>query len=163
MDTRNTARRLTALIVAGSILAGPAFAGPPPWAGGGHGGGDREERGHRSYDEDRHGHDRVVVRQGHYFDSRSRESVAHYYESRRCPPGLAKKHNGCMPPGHAKRMWVVGEPLPPTVVIAPVPQQIVVTLPPPPVGHRYVEVAGDILLIAAGSKMVVDGINGLTR
>ncbi len=22
---------------------------------------------------------------------------------RDCPPGLAKKHNGCMPPGHAKR------------------------------------------------------------
>lgn len=20
-----------------------------------------------------------------------------------CPPGLARKHNGCMPPGHAKR------------------------------------------------------------
>jgi hypothetical protein len=25
------------------------------------------------------------------------------YAGRHCPPGLAKKHNGCMPPGHAKR------------------------------------------------------------
>jgi hypothetical protein len=44
-----------------------------------------------------------------------------------------------------------------------VPQQIIIKLPPAPAGHRYVEVAGDILLIAVGSKMVVDGINGLMR
>lgn len=24
------------------------------------------------------------------------------YETGSCPPGLAKKHNGCLPPGHAK-------------------------------------------------------------
>jgi hypothetical protein len=29
-----------------------------------------------------------------------------------CPPGLAKKNNGCMPPGHAKKMFSVGERLP---------------------------------------------------
>ena len=22
-----------------------------------------------------------------------------------CPPGLAKKHNGCMPPGQAKKLY----------------------------------------------------------
>ncbi|WP_422028986.1 excinuclease ABC subunit A [Roseovarius sp.] len=22
-----------------------------------------------------------------------------------CPPGLAKKHNGCLPPGHAKKIY----------------------------------------------------------
>ena len=78
-----------------------------------------------------------------------------------CPPGLAKKNNGCMPPGQAKK-WQVGQPLPRDVVFHPVPSQLVVTLPPVPVGHRYVQVAGDILLIAIGSKMVVDGINGLS-
>lgn len=26
-----------------------------------------------------------------------------------CPPGLARKHNGCMPPGHAKRLYRVGQ------------------------------------------------------
>jgi hypothetical protein len=26
-----------------------------------------------------------------------------------CPPGLAKKGNGCMPPGQAKRMYSVGQ------------------------------------------------------
>jgi hypothetical protein len=27
-----------------------------------------------------------------------------YGYDRGCPPGLAKKHNGCMPPGHARRL-----------------------------------------------------------
>jgi hypothetical protein len=26
-----------------------------------------------------------------------------------CPPGLAKKNNGCMPPGQAKKMYDVGQ------------------------------------------------------
>ena len=26
-----------------------------------------------------------------------------------CPPGLARKHNGCMPPGQAKKMFRVGQ------------------------------------------------------
>ncbi len=26
-----------------------------------------------------------------------------------CPPGLAKKHNGCMPPGQAKKLYKVGQ------------------------------------------------------
>ena len=26
-----------------------------------------------------------------------------------CPPGLAKKHNGCMPPGQAKKLYSIGQ------------------------------------------------------
>ena len=29
-----------------------------------------------------------------------------------CPPGLAKKNNGCMPPGQAKRLYRVGQRYP---------------------------------------------------
>lgn len=29
-----------------------------------------------------------------------------------CPPGLAKKHNGCMPPGQAKRLFREGQRVP---------------------------------------------------
>ena len=29
-----------------------------------------------------------------------------------CPPGLAKKHNGCMPPGKAKKLFRVGQRFP---------------------------------------------------
>jgi hypothetical protein len=33
------------------------------------------------------------------------------YRRGHCPPGLAKKHNGCMPPGQAKK-WQIGHQLP---------------------------------------------------
>jgi len=29
-----------------------------------------------------------------------------------CPPGLAKKHNGCMPPGQAKKLYRIGQRFP---------------------------------------------------
>ena len=103
---------------------------------------------------------------GKYFNDHNRDAVQNYYASaghngKACPPGLAKKNNGCMPPGQAKK-WQVGHPLPTTVVTYAVPHQVLISLPPVPVGHKYVQVAGDILLIAVGSMMVVDGINGLS-
>ena len=110
-------------------------------------------------------HDRNRPRVGGYFDDRHRQSVHTYYTSysgKSCPPGLAKKNNGCMPPGHAKN-WQVGQRLPSHVTVYTVPQPILVTLPPPPPQHSYVRVSGDILLVAAGTRMVVDGINGLMR
>ena len=164
MNTHQSHRAL-ALLLAALIGAAPAFAGPPSWAGGGkHAGG--EEHGHKGgADVGGHGkHGGKGPQQGAFFGSRHRDSVHTYYASgKHCPPGLARKNNGCMPPGQAKKQWAVGQPLPSTVVVHAVPQQIVVTLPPVPVGHKYVQVAGDILLVAAGSMMVVDGINGLMR
>ncbi|MCG2594458.1 DUF1236 domain-containing protein [Ramlibacter sp. XY19] len=162
MHPKLHSRRTLALVLATLVAAGSAFAGPPPWAGGGkHGGGEESHKGKE------HGggkHADKGPKQGAFFDSRNRDSVHHYYASAKsCPPGLAKKNNGCMPPGQAKKQWNVGQPLPSTVVVYPVPKQIIVTLPPVPVGHKYVQVAGDILLVAAGSMMVVDGINGLMR
>ena len=29
-----------------------------------------------------------------------------------CPPGLAKKHNGCMPPGQARKLYRIGQRFP---------------------------------------------------
>jgi hypothetical protein len=107
------------------------------------------------------------VKVGAYFTDQQRSSVRTYYTShyggaKSCPPGLAKKNNGCMPPGQAKK-WAVGQPLPAGVVLYPVPHQVLVTLPPAPMGHKYVRVATDILLIAVGSQMVIDGISDLMR
>ena len=75
-----------------------------------------------------------------------------------CPPGLAKKNNGCLPPGHAKR-WNVGQPLPYGVTWYAVPQDLYVRLAPPPYGHRYVYLDGGVLLLNVSTRFVVDAVS----
>ena len=169
--TFSTAHRMFGLLLAALVAAAPAWADKPEWAGKGKEKHEKHENKHGKGDrDDRHGGNdhqgRREVRVGAYFDDHQRSSVRHYYQQqydggrRGCPPGLAKKHNGCMPPGQAKK-WAVGQPLPTGVVVYTVPQPVLVQLPPVPVGYKYVRVASDILLVAAGTQMVVDGITGL--
>lgn len=106
------------------------------------------------------------IEPGSYFNDGQRSAAVEYYGHQgatgRCPPGLAKKHNGCMPPGQAKK-WQRGQVLPRTVVYYPVPREVVVRIGAAPAGYRYVRVANDILLIAVGTQMVVDAIENLMR
>ena len=108
----------------------------------------------------------VNIQIGSYFADPQRVVVREYYEPRmkagKCPPGLKKKDNGCLPPGQAKN-WRRGQPLPVEVVYYPVPQAVQVRLGTPPAGHRFVRVASDILLIAIGTSMVIDAIEDLGR
>jgi Ni/Co efflux regulator RcnB len=102
---------------------------------------------------------------GRHFEERHRTIIREYYtteyRSGHCPPGLAKKNNGCMPPGQAKK-WRIGQPLPRDVIYYDLPPAVVVRISAPPAGHRYVRVAADILLIAIGTGMVVDAIADLS-
>lgn len=167
----------TAVVLAALLGAAPVFAEKPDHAGGKHA--DKHERKADKHERKADKHERKADRKGDgrddrhagsseprrgaYFDDTHRESVRRYYTSYSgadCPPGLAKKNNGCMPPGQAKK-WRVGHRVPQGVTVYEVPQPILVTLPPPPPRHRYVRVAGDILLVAIGTQMVVDGISGL--
>lgn len=108
----------------------------------------------------------VNVQIGGYFTDTQRRAVVDYYEPQfragKCPPGLAKKNNGCLPPGQAKQ-WRKGYPLPQDVVYYPVPNSVSVRLGLPPEGHKFVRVATDILLIAVGTGMVIDAIDDLGR
>lgn len=111
-------------------------------------------------------HDRDDVQVGRYFNEGHREAVRSYYaqqygNGRHCPPGLAKKNNGCMPPGQVH--YTVGQPLPRTVTVYQVPQPVIVQLPVAPPGYRYVRVGNDILLVSPQSQLVVDVIAGLLR
>jgi Ni/Co efflux regulator RcnB len=162
-----------AIFMATACWLAPAQAGKPEWAGGPHakGNGDAGKRAVQVKEPGRGGKNGVARAQavtiGGYFGERQREAARGYYGDglrggKACPPGLAKKNNGCMPPGQV-RQWSVGQPLPREVTYYPVPQQLVVTLGVPPAGYRYVRVATDILLIAAGTRMVVDGMQDLIR
>jgi hypothetical protein len=89
---------------------------------------------------------------------RDRGIVYTYYRTEyvggRCPPGLAKKGNGCLPPGQANRLWAIGAPLPPALVFQPLPDALLAQLAPPPAGYLYIRLGSDILLMASGSRMV---------
>ena len=154
-----TARTL-AFTLAGVLAAGPALAEKPSWAGekGGKDRGDEQGQG-RDRSRDR---DHRVEHFGDPHHAAVREYYGGEFQSGHCPPGLAKKHNGCMPPGQAKK-WELGRPLPREVIFYEVPRPLVIQLGQPPAGYRYVRVAGDILMIAAGTALVVDAIRDLGR
>lgn len=94
-----------------------------------------------------------------------RETIRAYYgnefKSGRCPPGLAKKNNGCMPPGQAKK-WATGRRLPADLVYHGLPTGLSARLDIP-TGAKYVRVGADILLIALGTGLVLDAIEDLSR
>ena len=136
-----------ALGIALGLCAAPALAEKPEWAGEGKGKGKVKQK-KKHFDGDKRSHIRS------YYDEEFRGGF--------CPPGLAKKNNGCMPPGQAKK-WRVGRPLPQDVVIYDVPPALVVKIGVPPAGYKYVLVAADILLIAVGTRMVADAITDLGR
>jgi hypothetical protein len=83
------------------------------------------------------------------------------YGRGKCPPGLAKKHNGCLPPGQAKKRYVVGQPLPPVVVVERVPTVLVPRLRTAPPGYEYVWVDGDVLLMETRTRRISDAIAAL--
>lgn len=139
------------LIIAGFTLAVPALADP------GHG------KGNKGHGQGRESGDSVSISL-HIGDSQ-RTVIRDYYGGEfahgHCPPGLAKKNNGCMPPGQAKK-WAIGRPLPRDVVYYDLPSSLSVRLTAP-AGARYVRVAADILLIATGTGMVLDAVEDLSR
>lgn len=100
------------------------------------------------------------------FSSEDRRIVLDYYAGQaragKCPPGLAKKNNGCQPPGQAKK-WQRGQPLPRNVAYRDLPAELSVRLRVPPPSHRYVQIAGDILMIAIATGIVVDAIEDIVR
>jgi Ni/Co efflux regulator RcnB len=108
----------------------------------------------------------VDIRIGGYFGYPQRVEVDRYYADQarkgHCPPGLAKKVNGCLPPGQAKA-WTLGRPLPSNIGYYPIEPAVRVRLGPPPAGHEFIRIASDILLIAIGTGMVIDAIEDLGR
>ncbi|MDI1339485.1 hypothetical protein [Polaromonas sp.] len=167
--------RALPFVLALAFAAGSTWAQKPEWAGQGKGG--KQEQNERSGSKSDKGNGsnkgaqqarpaQQDVRVGAHFADQQRVVIREYYgkqyKAGRCPPGLAKKNNGCMPPGQAKK-WAMGQPLPRDVVFYPVPNAVLIQLGTPPAGHKYVRVASDILLIAAGTSMVVDAIQDLGR
>ncbi len=150
-----------ALACAVFLAASPAFANDKPGKGNGHG-----SAGPGNVQRSGGGSGGSSVNLMIQFTDSDRRAVADYYGPQigagNCPPGLAKKHNGCQPPGQAKK-WQMGRPLPRDVVFYAVPNTLAMRLPIPPEGQKYVRVASDILLITVGAGVVMGAIEDLGR
>lgn len=98
------------------------------------------------------------------FGSSETRIVRDYYGGQaakgKCPPGLAKKGNGCQPPGQAKQ-WQKGRALGSDVRYHDIPNELRIRLPVPPLDHKYVQQGTDLLLIGVGTAIVVDAIDGI--
>jgi len=107
----------------------------------------------------------ATVEVGVHFSAGQRQAVESYFVEHHgrggCPPGLAKKNNGCLPPGQAKKRYAVGQPLARGVEMHPPPAEVRTRLGEPPAGFRYVMVDGDLVKLAVGTMLVVDAIGGL--
>jgi Ni/Co efflux regulator RcnB len=161
-----SSRCLSAIGIALALVAGGAFADKPSWAGEGKHkeGKDRNKELHhreQGRDAERQGGSLVFS-----FSGEDRRLAMEYYGSQaskgKCPPGLAKKNNGCQAPGQAKK-WRKGQALARDIEYYELPRELRVRLPAPPPNHRYVQVAGDILMIAIGTSMVVDALEDILR
>ena len=154
------AATVLALAIAATGLAAPltAYADPP--------GGKKEAGPGRGRPERGPGGSGGGVSINISFSDNDRMAVREYFggppPGGRCPPGLAKKNTGCLPPGQAKK-WMLGRPLPRDVIFYSLPPELTLRMSVPPAGYKYVRVAGDILMIAAGTGMVAAAIEDLAR
>jgi Ni/Co efflux regulator RcnB len=159
--TRVLSRAIT-LLACAMLAASPAIAKDND-----HGKG----KGKHKHYEKHHKHEKHGKRSGHDDDvniniiigSNDRVIIRDYYRKHghHCPPGLAKKRNGCMPPGQYKK-YVRGEYLPDYVYWEPLPRDLLIHLHPAPHGHRYVMVDQNVLLISEASKKIIDAITLLS-
>ena len=165
--------RLAALAILSLFLAAPTVAKDDE----GHGKGNKhahkqEQKAQKQADKRRDKaekqadkRERQEIRAGAFFNDQHRSYARQYYtehygNARNCPPGLAKKNNGCMPPGQARK-WDIGQPIPRGVAVYPVPQPVIRHLPPPPYGYRYARIGNDIVLVQQQNNIIVDIIVNL--
>ncbi len=144
---------ISAAVIATLAISGPALAKNDNDQGHGKGKKHHSKKSHHD-DDDRY----VIIRS-------DRDHIRHYIQEdyrSSCPPGLAKKRNGCLPPGQAKKRYVIGRPLPSYVVYEPVPDYVLYDLQPVPVGYQYVRVDRDVLLINQASHHVIDAVTLLS-
>jgi hypothetical protein len=100
-----------------------------------------------------------VVRPDDFFDRNEEALVRRYFGTVvACPPGLAAKNNGCLPPGQAKKTYRVGNILPREAYLTPLPGDLLGRLPVAPSGYYYGRYNGDVYLIENSTRRVVDTI-----
>ena len=171
MSIKSILRTLTVASTALLIASGSAYAEKPEKGNGNQG--KNKEQSEQRGQKDNHkgagkenggGNGQSGVSVSFNFGSTETRIVRDYYGGQvakgKCPPGLAKKGNGCQPPGQAKQ-WQKGRALGSDVRYYDIPNELRIRLPAPPLNHKYVQLGTDLLLIAVGTAIVVDAIDGI--
>jgi hypothetical protein len=144
----------TAIITIFAVAsAGPALAKKPDFTG-------KSERYDTEYRDDHSDLTDAMVNSLHnYFNDDRKRLVRNYYSQHKsaghCPPGLAKKNNGCLPPGQVKK-WRKGHQLPEDFVYDDLPRALLRELGRTPDNYKVVRNDRDLLLIDIGTRMVID-------
>jgi hypothetical protein len=159
------------------LMASGAFAGKPDWASAGkykeHD--DQKVNAHKHLRKDHvdKNHIKPSLKSDNRrfsltlgFKDKERRTIRDYYGQQprkgHCPPGLAKKNNGCLPPGQAKK-WQKGRQINHDARYYGLPHELLIRLPLPPINHEYIRIASDVLLVTVGTKIVVDVIEDIFR
>lgn len=164
-------RNILVVLAASLFIVGAAQAGPPEHAGGGK---DKGNKGGKVKVEQ--SHNVKIKNKGHsskgsgstgikhFFDDDKRSIIRDFYSSEfkrgNCPPGLAKKNNGCLPPGQAKK-WQVGHRLPGDVIYHDLPGDLLRRLGHNDPAYKLIRVGTDILKIGVGTGLVVEAVEDL--
>ena len=146
-----------AIVVGVTVAAaGPAFAGKPDEPG--------NSRAQKSSQQSPAGSpaNQDTDDSRAYFNTDRRTLIRNYYSKTQnrgnCPPVLAKKNNGCQPPGQVKK-WRNGESLPRDVVYYDLPGALLEELGYTPDGDKLVQIDTDLLLIDIATGMVLDAFD----
>lgn len=148
-NRQNTSLFLAAIILFMTVFS-PAFAEKPVHAG--------KQKIH--WENKSHDHDSVKV--AIRFGSKDRNIISAYLKDnygKNCPPGLAKKNNGCLPPGQAKKYGIGGK-LPNGY--GSLPSALAAALGAPPRGAFYAMVDKDVLLVSESTKLILDAVTLLS-
>jgi hypothetical protein len=111
---------------------------------------------------DRHGDNNLNVQINFGDRQIIRDYLDKKYTGGHCPPGLAKKHNGCLPPGQARK-YRIGAPLDRDVTIYDLPTVLLGRLNPPPRGYVYGMVDNDVVLVSRENRLIVDAVSLLMQ
>ena len=171
MTNSKNSLSIVALAIASLLMAGSAIAkkdGDDYEKGGNKHGQKHEDKREKREDKAEkkaEKRQREDIKQGAYFNDQQRLFARQYYtttysDGKRCPPGLAKKNNGCLPPGQVRNL-AIGQPVPTNVTVYSVAQPVIRMLPPAPIGYRYARIGGDIVLVQQQNNIIVDIIQGL--
>jgi Ni/Co efflux regulator RcnB len=154
--TTNRILKAAVILSVAITAAAPAFAGKPDAPG-------NKETPKSSQGQPASSHARNDSEDSPVYCTEDRRNrIRSYYTknpgSGNCPPGLAKKNNGCQPPGQIKK-WRKGEPLPHDVVYHDLSGALAEQLGHTPGGDKIVQIDSDVLLISTATGMVLDAFD----